>query len=740
MPNNEGNRYYWGLHSENATGENVGAVLDDLSDIEATPEEGLDDEHKAIIVEYDEDLGRNKFKLGAAGSKVEILGNDNQIVVADGEGNAKANTALFYAQTEGDPGTIAKLQTPMTSIEIGSTTSVPEKYWDNDKNNAKFFMSGSPLLQMMKREGSSPVISMLGAGVFEMYAYQNHNRQQDYTRALSRQSSSGEKCLSEVAYYAYNGTSPYGNTQVSLSNSEVFPYFHMSNSSTVIMEGASLIKMADSAGFEMAGNADVVIRGGALTDWTGSQINSGQIRTGLYMEPGAMIRMTRRTSTDGGAYGPMIAIESSNSGDKNSPGKLLLTAQHGIYNGIYDYNSNDHDFTISLSGRIIRLSDRIYNHRRFIYNENVNPGKIPSTLAPILFQPTLNIMGKTSLSIGDGGYFAAKIAPSSGAYTAIDWTGYGYEDIKIGTDKGAIVMFNMCHGSNAVATYNIEPASSSNTVFNYCPNGVSSINYSPKGSCAISFTPNVMTEITCQWDTLDALIEGDNAYVQTSGDFHSELHGGSFIMRTTTPANESIIYGGHPSQSHLGRDWTTFVQNDSEPVFQMYDESNFAMAADISREYTGEYSFTNSTTMSKSDFEVSTEYQDFLDELTEYNRTLISYTISNESSNSGYIVHIRYKFTNDTPRVAPASSTHAPVFEMYGESELRLRDGASIRGTTVNNEIQFQFDDGTNSVSFTVAELAALKTLLTQIPIQVVQSASEATEQGIMYFVNGGGN
>jgi hypothetical protein len=34
----------------------------------------------------------------------------------------------------------------MSSIEIGSTASVSEKYWGNNKNNAKFFMSGSPLL------------------------------------------------------------------------------------------------------------------------------------------------------------------------------------------------------------------------------------------------------------------------------------------------------------------------------------------------------------------------------------------------------------------------------------------------------------------------------------------------------------------------------------------------------------------------------------------------------------------
>lgn len=643
----------------------------------------------------------------------EIAADENEIVIGDGEGGVKPHS-FWFAETSGSPISFAKLKTPPPTIEIGSTTSVPEKYWGSDKNNAKFFMTGSPLLQMLKREGNSPIISMLGAGIFEMYAYQPHNNQITYTRALPEHSSSGDKCLSEVAYYAYQGYSPYGDNYTHLNEAGVFPYFHMSNSSTVMMEGASIIKMADSAGLEMAGNADVVIRGGALTDIDGRQVNSGQIRTGLYMEPGAMIRMTRENSTYGGQFGPMIAIESSVS--DTGPGKLLLTAQHGIYNGIYDYNSSDHDFTISLDDRIIRLSDRIYNHRKFIYNANINPGKIASTLGPKLFQPTLNVMGKTSLSIGDSGYFSAKIAPSKGGYTAIDWTGYGYEDIKIGTDSGAIVMFNMCHGGNAVATYNIEPAARSNTVFNYCPNGVSSINYSPQGTCAISFTPNVMTEITCQWDTLDALIEGDNAYIQTSGDFHNELHGGSFIMRATIPANENIYYGGHPSQSHLGRDWTTFVQNDSEPVFQMYDKSNFAMAADIAREYTGEYKFTNSTTMTKSDFEASAKYQDFLDELNEYNRTLISYTISNESNNSSYIVHIKYKFTNDTPRVAPATSTHAPVFEMYGESELRLRDGASIRGTTVNNEIQFQFDDGTNSVSFTVAELIALKRFIGTLP------------------------
>lgn len=670
----------------------------------------------------------------------EIAADENEIVIGDGEGGVKPHS-FWFAETSGSPVTSAKLKTPSPTIEIGSTTSVPENYWDNDKNNAKFFMSGSPLLQMMKKEGSSPIISMLGAGVFEMYAYQDHNNQRTYTRALPEKSSDGERCLSEVAYYTYNrGFSPYGDDSTHLSEAEIFPYFHMSNSSTVIMEGASIIKMADSAGFEMAGNADFVIRGGALTDSGGRQLNSGKIRTGLYMEPGSIIRMTRRTSTNGGQYGPMIAIESSSFEDKNSPGKLLLTAQHNINTGIYEYDSevdreHNYDFDFSLTKRIIQFSDKVFNHRRFIYNAVINPDIIPSKLGPQLFQPTLNIMGRTILSVGDGGLLAAKIAPSTSGAISIDWAGKGFEDVKIGTESGAIVSFNMCHDAGAIAAYNIQPAKQSNTTFNYIPAGVSSINYEPQGSCAISFNPNVMTEITCQWDTLDALIEGDDAYIQTSGDFHTELHGGSFIMRTTTPANENIYYGGHPSQSHLERDWTTFVQNDSEPVFQMYDKSNFAMAADIVREYTGVYSFTNPTSMSQSDFEASAKYQTFLDELATYNRTLISYTIRNESNNSGYIVHIKYKFTNDTPRVAPATSTHAPVFEMYGESELRLRDGASIRGTTVNNEIQFQFDDGTNSVSFTVAELTALKRFIGALPSRIANDDSEATEPNTLYFI-----
>jgi len=77
-----------------------------------------------------------------------IAADENEIVIGDGEGGVKPHS-FWFAETIGSPGavsSIAKLKTSMTAIEIGSTTDVSELYWGENKNNAKFFMYGSPLL------------------------------------------------------------------------------------------------------------------------------------------------------------------------------------------------------------------------------------------------------------------------------------------------------------------------------------------------------------------------------------------------------------------------------------------------------------------------------------------------------------------------------------------------------------------------------------------------------------------
>lgn len=60
-----------------------------------------------------------------------------------------------------------------------------------------------------------------------------------------------------------------------------------------------------------------------------------------------------------------------------------------------------------------------------------------------------------------------------------------------------------------------------------------------------------------------------------------------------------------------------------------------------------------------------------------------------------------------------------PIFEMVGRSELRMYGGAYIKGETKYGETTYTFGSTTSdeaSVSFTLAELAALKNMLINPP------------------------
>ena len=192
-------------------------------------------------------------------------------------------------------------------------------------------------------------------------------------------------------------------------------------------------------------------------------------------------------------------------------------------------------------------------------------------------------------------------------------------------------------------------------------------------------------------------------------------------------------------KSHDNVNWTTPLQtadasggnkiSHSAPIIQMYDNSNFLMRAkqvpytntylkyvyEISAE--DRYDMTDQSTADAS-FHADTVHYNIFQNLIPATWVLKSYEIVEEENKTktGYQMIIQYRLIKEDQYTELLSDPLSPTFEMVGNSELRLRDGASIRGTTVNNEIQFQFDDGTNSVSFTVAELTALKDLIVKPP------------------------
>lgn len=615
------------------------------------------------------------------------------------------------------------------NVDYSSQASNVYSFWSGTKNfSPSVVMSGTAQFQMLggTTAYAKPVLSMLGNSVIEMNAYDwGSTYQSGYTRNQGYTSGDNFR-LSKIAYDTYNGTdSPFGGM---LNSSTPFPYIRMNNSSTIIMEGASLFRMADGAGVQIGGNAEVSIRGGG-----GSTLKNPQWKTGIDIEPGSTVRMARASSTVGGNFGPFFSMESGDS--TLGSGKIVLTCQRNLNDNkcLFDYPSNDFDARKTLYGRLCTFTSRKYYKREFIAFGGIGGSYLSDWMSITngsVFQPTLKIEGRTHISIGDRGFFTAKIGPEGDdnyqGYTSLDWTDKkkSYTDIKFGSGQQSYVTYDIGTDSNdrdsqyTYAYYKICPAAKSNTVFAYEPNGTSSLFFAPKGTSNIAYQPTGLSEISMQWNKLDALIEGDDAFIQTSGNFHQEIHGGTVIMRTTTPARSNIYYGEDPQYSHLNKDYTTFVAADS-PTIQIYDKSNFAMggeSASDSYEYTCFYEFSSTTAINSfSAFQASDKYQDFADGLATLNRTFVSCTDYIQLTySSPYKYRIIYKFTKAVSYLAAASSTHSPVFEMVGESELRLRDGASIRGTTVNNEIQFQFDDGTSSVSFTVAELTALKQLLSQ--------------------------
>lgn len=192
-------------------------------------------------------------------------------------------------------------------------------------------------------------------------------------------------------------------------------------------------------------------------------------------------------------------------------------------------------------------------------------------------------------------------------------------------------------------------------------------------------------------------------------------------------------------KSHDNVNWTTPLQtadasggnkiSHSAPIMQMYDNSNFLMRAkevpytNTYLKYVYEisaadrYDMTDQSTADAS-FHADTVHYNIFQNLIPATWILKSYEIVEEENKTktGYKMTIQYKLIKENQYTELFSDPLSPTFEMVGNSELRLRDGASIRGTTVNNEIQFQFDDGINSVSFTVAELKALKDLIVNPP------------------------
>lgn len=535
------NGHYWQVEGENASAQIIDNVLSDLSDVLVEgPPIGEEEKIAVIRVPADPDAepgtkeSRDHFKLGEAGGG-DIDAEEDQVLVGDGENWAKGNIGQIYSKADTRK---SILQTPLPDFEIKSTAEVGNStYWNTPIKSLDFFMGGNSYFSMINDETEQtirgPIFSMNGGGIIEIDKF-GYGAQANITRSMIQEYVPSNSPMSWLASRIYRDlTGPFGHK---LSDDPPFPYLHMANSSTIYMEGASLIKMADGAGVEISGNASVKINGIGGSVYSPSEFGD----TRILIENGANVKMSA-SSTQG--YVPYLYL----SADDENDGQVFMTTQvkhdnsadfaGNIRNILCDNGGPDR--IMSLDSSASPLAAKFVRSK--VYNGEYDGGNI-SNFKNKYKQPTLGAQGRTCVVFGDSGVLNARVATEG--CLSIDWTDSPGSDVdvKIGYGANSKVVLDMGDGGSSSIYYKICPSSGANVTALFTPHDVCSLNFAPESHCGIGFTPTY-TDIVCQWKSFEAIIESKDGFVQMEGKDHFEaLDDTTIISRGKTHRQPRDIY------------------------------------------------------------------------------------------------------------------------------------------------------------------------------------------------------
>lgn len=542
MADGTGKPYYWESMNINTTGENVGVVLDSLCDIVAE-NEAKEGENTVKWIPGEEGE-KGHFELGEGGGKVVIPGMENQLVAANGKGEAKSSAGVLLSTGESGYNTsVSTLSTPYPAFELKNTGGAEESYWNNS-HKGSLIMKWSPKVQFLgDPQYGSPVFSMSKKGIIDIdggIAYHPNGLR------TGRPSGGGyTSWLSEQAGTYYSRVVSPFNTEKHLGDDNlVYPYFMMKESATVLLEGSSLLHICGGSSLFMDGNADVRISGGYSNGGTAFQKG----RTYVNIDPGSTFIMSPlywERSTDTtlmASHSPVFVVTP---GANGTLGQIILSAQgnyvdaeqKGSY-GNYDFNDlmntikNDGVHLMAgFSGSKSMGDTSTHPDRRFLRDKlNISSGNT-SPLDHMLSeveQPTLALQGKTNIIIGDNGVFGARIGAQSGGAVGIDWTTQGNIGIKLGSSYGAIGAYEFVPAGGTVTHFKFGPASNARTAIAIEPNGSFSYKMSPGAVCGISYTPSY-SDITFQQDSFEAVFDSDDMFISTDGLTRIELRDEAII-------------------------------------------------------------------------------------------------------------------------------------------------------------------------------------------------------------------
>ena len=473
-------------------------------------------------------------------STIIIPGAEDQLVATDGQGNAKANIGMFYSKYDSSKSQ-SILQSPTPYVQFKSTSNTTENYWGSS-HPLTLNMEYAPLLQFIgSNQYGSPVLSMNGRGVVDIFGGRAGNYNPVNT---TRKCSDNTNYISYQAYNYYSGVdSPFDTTKKLNEEELVYPFLQFKDSSTVLMEGCSLLHMSGGSSLFMDGNADVRINGSYVNH--GSQYDRWG-RTYVDINPGSRVILSSSYRGGGTAssptdYVPLIAMTcggvdgSALGGDID--GQLILSCQEsptfstdcnlydrvapGILNFTGMYNA------LGFNGETTHGSSSYHYVRKHLSIGDGDASIIVNQLANVR-QPSIVLQGRSHFCVGDQGLVGVKMAAKSGGAISIDWTSEGITGMKIGSGSGALSLYEITPNPGSKTHFKFGPKAGASTAIAIDPSGIFSLKVNPGAVCGISFAPRY-TDIAYQWQILDCSINSQDVYVDIDGFNRVELRDETII-------------------------------------------------------------------------------------------------------------------------------------------------------------------------------------------------------------------
>ena len=675
------NGRYWQLEGENASAQMVDNVVTDLTDIlHDGPPVGEDEKIAVVWVEGDPTAeegskeARDHFELGEAGGKTVIPGQNDRLVAADGQGNAKPNAGEFYSKygaVGALPAATLQAQLPAMEFKIDGPSN-EEEYWGTS-HKGSFDMAWNAKVQFLGSQSlGSPVLSMADRAIIDLRGISGTG-----TADLGRNSRSSRNAdwRALTAYNTYQGMpSPLKENSRMESDGYVYPYLQMGESSTVIMREAALLQMRDGSSIMTSGNADVAIEGAGALDRQGNPYSYEKYGdTKFYVRPGcAFVMQAGGTASGIEGYGPLFMM-TENGGDYS---QIFLTNQRQVNNSDIMGESGVHNYKYFGTGTPSPLTGWKLTSRPFYFVRD-KIGMHATYTTPTddkIIKPSFCIQGHSNVVVGDNGIVGARIGGSAGSHLYINMepSSDSYSCLRFGPDAGAKFILDATPNSGSEWFIKFGGGTGGTAqVVAIEPMCDTSIKFSPSGNGAyyksvfgLSCTPRC-TDIVEQWGAFEGIFEGQQVFAQVEGNSHFEFWNDTKIIMRGDGINvlEPQVITGGPKIDISGTtsaDYTGYTIEQLKEVLDRNQKSDLEGALIPTFSSTGKVHPTGGSA-------TSTEYYE-----KRYRATAFPFGINKKSgsaSTSNYVFYFASdNYYTSTSAVQNSSEFADAVTSRYGAS------------------------------------------------------------------------